>query len=229
MSKYGIGQPVARFEDPRLLRGRGHFQDDQNLAGQVYVVFVRSPHAHARLGAIDTAAAVSLPGVLAVFTGEEVAADGLGTMAMRLQRKRPDGSPMFQRPHPGLARGKVRHVGDPVAMVVAESVAEAKDAAERVAVDYQELPSVTDTAAAALPGAPVVWDECPDNICNLFEAGDKRATEAAFAGAAHVVERRYRISRVFAHYMEPRGAIGVWDPGEDRYTLYADCQYPHRV
>ncbi len=150
-------------------------------------------------------------------------------MAMRLQRKRPDGSPMFQRPHPGLARGKVRHVGDPLAMVVAETTAQAKDAAELVSVDYEELPSVTGTAAAAAPGAPAVWDECPDNICNVFEAGDKAAADAAFARAAHVVKRRYVISRVFAHYMEPRGAIGSYDPGEERYTLYADCQYPHRV
>jgi aerobic carbon-monoxide dehydrogenase large subunit len=229
MTKYGIGQPVSRFEDPRLLRGRGRYQDDMNLPGQAYAVFVRSPYAHARIGAVDTTAAAAMPGVLAVYTGEDVAKDGLGTMAMRLQRKRPDGSPMFQRPHPGLARGKVRHVGDPLAMVVAETTAQAKDAAELVAVDYQELPSVTATAAAAAPGAPAVWDECPDNICNVFEAGDKAAADAAFARAAHVVKRRYVISRVFAHYMEPRGAIGSYDAGEERYTLYADCQYPHRV
>ncbi len=229
MAKYGIGQPVSRFEDPRLLRGRGRYQDDLNLPGQAYTVFLRSPHAHARLRAVDTSAGAALPGVLAIFTGEDVARDGLGTMAMRLQRKRPDGAPMFARPHPGLARGRVRHVGDPVAMIVAETLAQAKDAAERVAVDYQPLPSVTDTAAATEPGAPPVWDECPDNISNLFEAGDKAATAAAFARAARIVRRRYPISRVYAHYMETRGAVGSYDPGEDRYTLYADCQYPHRV
>ena len=130
MTKYGIGQPVSRFEDPRLLRGRGRYQDDLTLPGQAYAVFLRSPHAHARIRAVDTAAAVAMPGVLAVFSGADVAADGLGTMAMRLQRKRPDGLPMFARPHPGLARDRVRYVGDPVAMVVAESVAQAKDAAE---------------------------------------------------------------------------------------------------
>ncbi|HEU0156473.1 MAG TPA: xanthine dehydrogenase family protein molybdopterin-binding subunit, partial [Stellaceae bacterium] len=160
MTKYGIGQPVSRFEDPRLLRGRGHYQDDVNLPGQAHAVLVRSPFAHARLGAIDTAGAKAAPGVLAVYTGEDLARDGLGTMAMRLQRKRPDGSPMFARPHPGLARGEVRYVGDPVALVVAESEAQAKDAAELVAAAYEELPSVTDTAAAALPGAPPVWAEC---------------------------------------------------------------------
>jgi aerobic carbon-monoxide dehydrogenase large subunit len=227
--KFGIGQPVSRFEDPRLLRGHGRYQDDFNLPGQAYAVFLRSPHAHARIRAIDAAAAAAAPGVLAVFTGEDVARDGLGTMAMHLQRRRPDGSPMFAPPHPGLARGRVRHVGDPLAMIVAESLAEAKDAAELVAVDYEPLASVTDTAAAAMPGAPAVWGECPDNVSNLFEAGDKGLTEAAFACAAHIVRRRYVISRVYAQYMEPRGALGVWDPGDNRFTLYADCQYPHRV
>jgi carbon-monoxide dehydrogenase large subunit len=229
MAKYGIGQPVSRFEDPRLLRGRGHYQDDRNLPGQAHAVFLRSPHAHARIGAIDIAAAAAAPGVLAVYTGEDVARDGLGTMAMRLARKRPDGAPMFARPYPGLARERVRHVGDPVAMLVAESLARAKDAAELVAIAYEPLPAVTDTWAAVSPGAPSVWDECPDNISNLYEAGHKTAADAAFAGAAHIVRRRYPISRVYAHYMEPRGAIGAYDPGEDRYTLYADCQYPHRV
>ena len=229
MSKYGIGQPVSRFEDPRLLRGRGRYQDDLSLPGQAYAVLVRSPYAHARLGTIGTRAAEAAPGVLAVYTGRDLAEDGLGTMAMRLQRKRPDGTPMFARPHPGLAQGRVRYVGDPVAMVVAETIAQAKDAAELVAVEYEELPSVTDTAAAAGPGAAPVWDECPDNVSNLYEAGDKTAADAAFARATHIVRRRYLISRVFAHYIEPRGALGSWDPGEGRYTLYCDCQYPHRV
>ena len=229
MTKYGIGQPVSRFEDPRLLRGRGRYQDDVNLPRQAYAVFLRSPHAHAWIGAIDTAAAAAAPGVLAAYTGEDVARDGLGTMSVRLQRKRPDGSPMFARPHPGLARGKVRHVGDPVAMIVAETSAQARDAADLIAVDYDPLPLVTDTAAAGQPGAPPVWDECPDNVSSLFEAGDKAATEAALASAPHVIRRRYVISRVYAHYMETRGALGTFDPGEERYTLYADCQYPHRV
>jgi carbon-monoxide dehydrogenase large subunit len=229
MTKYGIGQPVSRFEDPRLLRGNGRYQDDLNLPGQAHAVFLRSPHAHARIRSIDTAAAAAAPGVLAVYTGADVARDGLGTMAMRLVRKRPDGSPMFARPHPGLVQDRVRHVGDPVAMIVAETVAAARDAAEAVAVDYGILPAVTDTVAAATPGAPAVWDECPDNISHLFTAGDKAATETAFAGASHIVKGRYVISRVYAQYLEPRGAIGLYDKGEDRYTLYADCQYPHRV
>src|SRR5579864_6762304 len=149
-------------------------------------------------------------------------------MGVPFQRKRPDGSPMFARAFLGLARERVRHVGEPVLFIVAESLAKAKDAAELANIDYEVLPSVTDTAEAA-EGKIAVWDECPDNISNLFEAGNKAAADAAFAGAAHRVRRRYVISRVYAHFIEPRGAIGQWDPGEDRFTLYADVQYPHRV
>jgi aerobic carbon-monoxide dehydrogenase large subunit len=152
----------------------------------------------------------------------------LGVMGVPFQRKRPDGSPMFARAHLGLAQGTVRYVGEPIAFVVAETLAQAKDAAELIDIDYQELPSVTDTAEAA-EGTIAVWPDCPDNISNLFEVGNKAGTEAAFAKAAHIVKRRYIISRVYAHFMEPRGAIGVWEPGEDRFTLYADVQYPHRV
>jgi aerobic carbon-monoxide dehydrogenase large subunit len=228
MGQFGIGQPVRRFEDKRLLSGNGCFQHDVNLPGQAHAVVVRSPHAHARLRAIDLFTASSAPGVLAIYTGADLAAAGLGMMGVPFQRKRPDGSPMFWRAHRGLAEGRVRHVGEPVAFVVAETLAEARDAAELVDIDYEILPAVTDTEEAAAGKHPV-WDECPDNISNLFESGNKAATEAAFAQAAHVVKRRYVISRVYAHFMEPRGAIGVWDPGEERYTLYADVQYPHRV
>jgi carbon-monoxide dehydrogenase large subunit len=227
VSKFGIGQPVSRFEDPRLVRGEGRFQNDVNLPGQAHAVLVRSIHAHARLSAVDTARASKVPGVLAVFTGDDLARDPLGTMKMTLPRKRPDGSPMFASPHRGLTRGRVRYVGDPIALVVAETLAAAEDAAELVRVDYEPLPSVTATAAAI--GGPPVWDECPDNVSNVFESGDRTAAEAALAGAARVVKRRYVITRVHAQYMEPRGALGVYDPGEDRYTLYADVQYPHRV
>ena len=228
MNKFGIGQPVKRFEDRRLLSGNGRFINDVNLAGQAYAVVARSPHAHARIVSIDLTAARAAPGVLGVFTGEDVAADALGTMAPTVQRKRPDGSPMFARSHPGLALDRVRYVGDPFALVIAESLMQAKDAAELIDVAYDDLPSVTDTAQAAR-GETAVWEECPDNISNVFESGDKAATEAAFAKAAHIVRRRYVISRVYAHFMEPRGVIGSYDAGEDRYTLYADVQYPHRV
>ncbi len=229
MGQFGIGQAVTRFEDPRLLRGEGRFLNDVNLPGQAHAVLVRSPHAHARIRSIATSAATRAPGVLAVFTGADLARDGLGTMRMTLKRTRPDGSPMWAPPHRGLTQDRVRYVGDPVALVIAEAPAEAKDAAELVQVDYEPLPSVTSTADAANPGSAPVWDECPDNISNVFETGDRAATDAAFARAHRIVRRRYVISRVHAQYMEPRGALGVYDPGEDRYTLYADVQYPHRV
>ena len=225
MGQFGIGQAVTRFEDRRLLQGGGRYLDDVNLPGQAHGVLVRSMHAHAALRRVDVKAALKAPGVLAVFTGADVA--DLGTMQMTLKRKRPDGSPMFAPPHRGLAQGRARYVGDPIALVVAQTRAQAEDAAELVEVDYAPLPSVTATADA-IGGAPV-WDECPDNVSNLFEAGDKAATDAAFAAAARVVRRRYVITRVHAQYMEPRGVIGTWDPAEERYTLYADVQYPHRV
>ncbi|MBS0219918.1 MAG: xanthine dehydrogenase family protein molybdopterin-binding subunit [Proteobacteria bacterium] len=227
--KFGVGQPVTRFEDTRLLRGRGRFQDDVNMPHQAYCVFVRSPHAHARIRAIDVDAAAAAPGVVAVYTGKDYLADGLGMPKANMPRKKADGSPMFAPQRPALIVDRVRYVGDPVAMVIANSLAEAKDAAELVEVDYEPLPSVTSTADAARPGAPRVWDENPDNISHLYERGDKAATEAAFARAHRIVKRRYVITRVHAQYMEPRGAIGTYDEGEDRFTLYADVNYPHRV
>src|SRR5213593_1366287 len=229
MGQFGIGQGIKRVEDVRLLRGGGRYLDDVNVPGQTYAVIVRSPHAHARLRDFDISAAQRAPGVIAVFTAADLAKDGLGTMVMTLKRKRPDGSPMFARPHLGLTQDRVRYVGDPIALVVAETRAQAEDAADLVQVDYEPLPSVTSTAEAPQPGSAAVWDECPDNISNVFESGDKVATEAAFARAHRVVRRRYIITRVHAQYMEPRGSLGVYDPNEDRYTLYADVQYPHRV
>src|SRR6266511_621183 len=225
MGQFGIGQSVKRFEDVRLLRGEGRFHHDVNQPGQAHMVVVRSTHAHARIRCIDTAAAAAAPGVVAVFTGADV--QGLSTMKMTLKRKRPDGSPMWARPHRGLTRDRARYVGDPIALVIAETAAQAADAAEAVRVDYEPLPAVTCTADAI--GGASVWDECPDNVSNLFEVGDKAATDAAFATATRVIRRRYVITRVHAQYMEPRGALGVYDPGEDRYTLHADVQYPHRV
>jgi len=227
MGEFGIGQAIKRFEDVRLLRGEGRFLNDVNLPGQTHAVIVRSTHAHAIIRALDADAASRAPGVLAVFTGADVARDGLGTMKMTLKRKRPDGAPMFAPPHHGLTADRARYVGDPIALVVAETLDQAEDAAALVRVDYEPLPSVTATADA-IGGAPV-WDECPDNISNIFEAGDAKAADAAIAAAPRVIRRRYFISRVHAQYMEPRGALGVYDPGEDRYTLYADVQYPHRV
>jgi aerobic carbon-monoxide dehydrogenase large subunit len=229
VGEFGIGQSVARFEDPRLLRGEGRFVHDVNPPGQLHAVLLRSPHAHARIVKIDTAAAAAAPGVAAALTGEDYAREGFGGPSPTLKRMRPDGSPMFWRGHPVLARDRVRYVGDPVAMVVAETLGQAKDAAELVEVEYEALPAVSSTAEAARAGAPSVWDECPDNISNVFELGNRAAADAAFATAAHVVKRRYVITRVHAQYMEARGAVAVYEPAEDKYTLYTDVQYPHRM
>ena len=229
MSKYGIGQPVLRFEDPRLLRGQGKFINDWNQPGQAHMVVVRSPHAHARIRSINVDAARGSPGVLAVWTGADYAADGLGMPKANMPRKRPDGKPMFAPQRPALVVDRVRYVGDPVALVVAETIAQAKDAAELVEVDYEALPSVTLTEDTVKPGAPAVWDECPDNISNFTERGKKAEVDEAFKSAARVIKRRYVITRVHAQYMEPRGTLGVYDEGEDRLVLYADVQYPHRV
>ena len=229
MEKFGIGQAIPRFEDSRLLRGGGKFQDDRNVAGQAYAYVLRSPHAHARILSIDPSAARAAPGVLGVYTGADYQADGLGMPKAVMPRKRPDGSPMFAPQRPAIVIDRVRYVGDPVAFIVAESLAEAKDAAELIAVEYEMLPSATATYESAQPGAAPVWDECPDNISNFVERGNKAKTDAAFASAARIIRRRYVISRVHAQYMEPRGALGVYDATEDHYTLYADCQYPHRV
>ena len=229
MAKFGIGQGVTREEDPRLLKGRGLFVNDVNLPDQTYAIVLRSPHAHAEIGSIDTSIAAALPGVLAIYTGEDVAADNLGAPGMPAKWLRPDGDPMKYRPQPALALGRVRYVGDAVALIVADTLAQAQDAAEAVLVDYQPLPSVTDTARTVDADAPLVWDDSPDNVSGLYQAGDDAATAAAFARADRIVSRRFVISRVFAHYMEVRGAIGAYDEREDRYLLHADVQYPHRV
>ncbi len=227
--KFGVGQPVRRYEDVRLLTGRGHYQDDNVLPRQTWCVFVRSPHAHAWIRGIDTSAAKASPGVVAVYTAADYNADGISMPKANMPRKKRDGSPMFAPQRPALIADRVRYVGDPVAMVIAETLAEAKDAAELVDVTYESLPSVTNVADAAEPGSPVVWDENGDNISHTFDRGDKAATDAAFAKAKHIVRRRYVITRVHAQFMEPRGSLGVFDKFEDRYTLYADVNYPHRV
>ena len=229
MEKFGIGQGVTREEDPRLLKGRGLFVNDVNLPDQSYAIMLRSPHAHADIVSIDASVATELPGVLRVFTGEDVAADNLGVPGMPAKWRRPDGGSMKYRPQPPLALGRVRYVGDPVVLIVAETLAQAQAAAEAVMVDYRPLPSITDTALTIDADAPLVWDDSPDNVSGLYQAGDDAATEAAFAEADLIVSRRFVISRVFAQYMETRGAIGAYDQREDRYLLHADVQYPHRV
>ncbi len=229
MEKFGIGQGVLREEDPRLLRGNGLFVNDVNLPGQAHAIVLRSPHAHADILGIDTSAASDLSGVLAIYTGEDIFADNLGVPGMPVKWLRPDGQPMKSRPQPPLALGRVRYVGDPVVLVVAETLDQATDAAEAVMVNYDPLPSITDTAKTIDKDAPRVWDDYPDNVSGLYQAGDEAATDKAFEHAHRIVKRRFTISRVFAHYLETRGAIGSYDPREDRFLLHADVQYPHRV
>lgn len=227
--KFGIGQPVRRFEDVRLLTGKGRYQDDRVIPRAAWCVLILSPYAHAKIVSIDTAEAKRMPGVLAVYTGADYAADKLSMPKANMPRKKRDGSPMFAPQRPAMVTDRARYVGDPVGMVIAETLAQAKDAAEAVIVDYDALPAVTNVADAAEPGTPVVWEENGDNISHTLERGNKDATNAAFAAAAHIVRRRYVVTRVHAQYMEPRGSIGTYDPGEERYTLYSDVNYPHRV
>jgi len=178
MREFGIGQSVPRSEDDRLLRGRGRYTDDIVLPRQAVLYVLRSPHAAARIRAIDVAAARAAPGVLAVLTGADADDDGLGTFTSRVTRQRRDGRPNFVPPFRVLALDRVHRVGEPVVAVIAESPAAAKDAAELIVVDYEERPAVTATAAASRPGAPPVWDEVPDNVCFVYELGDKNAVDA---------------------------------------------------
>jgi carbon-monoxide dehydrogenase large subunit len=224
----GIGQTVRRKEDARLVTGRGNYSDDVNLPGQAYGAAVRSPHAHARIRSIDVAAARAMPGVLAVLTGQDALADGLtriphlaaaGTPPDIVLHNR-DGSPVPVAPHFVLATDRVRHVGAAVAFVIAETIAQAKDAAEMVVVDYQPLPAVIDATAAVAKDAPRLYDDLP-NIMIDAEVGDAKATDAAFARAAHITRLDTWVNRVTGVPMEPRAAVGVYDPATERYTLYA--------
>ncbi len=187
MAKFGIGQAVKRTEDERLLTGHGRYTDDVALPNQAYAYVLRSPHAHAGVGAIDTAAARAVPGVLLVLTGADVRDDGLGPVPCMADLKNRDGSPRANTDRHVLAIDRVRHVGDPVALIVAETLSQAQDAAELVEVEYEELPAVTDTVGATKPGAPQLWDTAPNNIGFDWGRGDEAATKAAFAKADRVV------------------------------------------
>ena len=229
MPKFGMGQPVPRTEDPRLLTGRGQYVSDVSLPNMTYGYPARSPHAHARIVSIDVTRAKAAPGVLAVYTYEDVAAAGLGVTTPHFPpRKRPlDDSPEYFTPHPGLAHEYVRFVGDPVAFIVAETREQAKDAVELVEVDYETLPSVTSTALATDPASPQLWEKFPNNISNHFQIGDKEAVDAAFEKAAHVVSQQFVINRISTNSMETRGCVGDYDAFEERYTLHSDTQTPH--
>ena len=230
--KFGIGQSAPRVEDWRLLRGEGRYTDDIDLPGQAWAFVVRSPHAHARIVSIDTGEAARAPGVLGVFTAADLAADGVGFLPNLLAASsftRPDGSPVYTPPRPALAEGKVAFVGDPVAFVVAERATQAKDAAELVEVDYAPLPGIPSLAAATVAGAPALWDECPDNVGFRVRVGDHEKVARALEGSAHRVRSHLEISRVCPNPMEPRAAIGHYDPFDGRYILYEGSQAPHAI
>jgi aerobic carbon-monoxide dehydrogenase large subunit len=225
----GFGQPLKRQEDPRLITGRGRFGDDFVLAGQAYACFVRSPHPHARIRAIDPAAALAMPGVVAVLTGRDAAADGLAGIPHRpvptnpneFPLGGPEAAPIFVAPYPPLPTDRARFVGEAVAMVVAETAALAVDAAPCVHVDWEPLASVTATRDAAAVGAPVLWEGLGRNVCVDSIAGDARGADAAFRAAAHVVRLETWVPRVTGVPMEPRAALGVHDAATGRFTLYA--------
>ncbi len=227
MGEFAIGQGVPRFEDPRLVQGRGRYIDDVVYPGMAVGVVLRSPHGHAKINSIDTTTAKAAPGVLAVITAADWKEAGLGELPSHSGLKLRDGSTMFKPPYPVLAEDRVRWIGDPVAFVVAETNAQAADAAEMIEVDYEPLPAVVSTAKAAEPGAAKVWDGCADNISFVELIGDKAATDAAFAKAAHIAKHRFVINRVTAAAMEPRGAVGVYLPAEDRYIIHTPAQRAH--
>jgi carbon-monoxide dehydrogenase large subunit len=227
VQKFAMGQSVSRVEDPRLVQGLGRYSDDVNLPRQAYAVVVRSTHAHARLTRIDSTRALRAPGVLTVLTGADLIGDGVGNLPTDATRKRRDGSPAFTPPRPALARDRVRHVGDPVALVVAASAEAAADAAELVAVDYAPLPAVIGAERATRSGAPAVWDEAPDNVAFVWEAGSRDTVARAFAQAAHVTHLDFVVTRVAAAPLEPRAAVGDFDRRSGRYTLYTGIQGPH--
>ena len=226
--KFGIGQPVPRTEDPRFLKGEGNYVDDIILPGQAYGYVLRSPHAHAKVLSVDTAAAESSPGILLVLTGAHIAAEGIDGIPsfvppMAFGAPMPKASPK----HPILARDRVRHVGDPVAFVVAETLEQAMDAAELVEIDYEALPAIASTAGATKDGAPLVWDAADNNIWFTVERGDRAATDAAFEKASHITRLTINNNRVSANAMEPRATNVSYLAATDHATIYTESQAPH--
>ncbi|HYW03611.1 MAG TPA: xanthine dehydrogenase family protein molybdopterin-binding subunit [Gammaproteobacteria bacterium] len=226
MAKFGVGQPVSRLEDARLLTGHGQYVADIDLPGQLHAVVLRSPHAHAAIRSLDATAAESAPGVVAVYTGEDLARDGIGDLPCLAQVKSRDGSDLVTPPRPALARGRVRYVGDPVAVVVAQTREQAGDAVDRIEVEYEMLDAVTDTARALDEDAPRVREEAPGNLCFDWEKGDAEAAGKAFAGAARVVSLDLVNNRVVGNPMETRGAIGSVDE-QGRLVLHVSSQGTH--
>jgi carbon-monoxide dehydrogenase large subunit len=225
LTKFGVGQPVRRSEDPKLVRGEGCYTDDLSRAGQAYAVMVRGRDAHGTIRSIDTATAKAMPGVLAVCTAADLSA--YGPLKCNLPLKNRDGSPMRYTPRPALAGDKVRFVGDPVACVIAETIAQAKDAAEAVAIDVEPLPVVLKPADAVKPGASLVFDAVPNNIALDFHYGDADKVAEAFARAKHVTRLETSNQRLVVNAMEPRSAIGEYDNADSKWTLYSSSQGVH--
>ena len=222
----GIGASPKRKEDLRFLSGRGNYTDDINRPNQTYAVMLRSPHAHAAIRGINTAAAAAMPGVVAIYTGGDMV---VGSLPCGWLIHNKDGSPMNEPGHPPLAQGKVRHVGDIVAVVIAETRPQARDAAEAIAVDYEVLPAATSMAAALAAGAPLLHEGAPGNVCYDWHIGDLAVNQAAFAQAKHVVEFELVNNRLIPNAMEPRAAIGDYDRTTDQHTLYTTSQNPHVI
>jgi carbon-monoxide dehydrogenase large subunit len=225
----GIGASVRRKEDLRFLSGRGQYTDDINRPGQTHAYMLRSPHAHAAIRSIDTAAAKAMPGVLSIFTGADLAAENIGGIPCGWQIHNKDGSPMAEPMHPALAIGKVRHVGDQVAVVIAETRAQARDAAEAIIVDYDVLPAAATMDQALAAGAPQIHEAAPGNLCYDWHIGDRAVLDAAFAKAHKVVAFETTNNRLVPNAMEPRAAIGDFDPQSGDYTLYTTSQNPHVI
>jgi len=229
MTFEGIGASVRRKEDLRFLSGNGHYTDDINRPHQLHAHILRSDRPHARIGGMDTKAAAAMPGVVAVYTGADMQADNIGGLPCGWQIHNKDGTPMAEPMHPVLATGKVRHVGDPVAVVVAETKQQAKDAAEAIAIDYTDLPGVATLREAVAAGATAVHDDAPGNVCYDWHIGDKAVVDAAFARAAHVVKLDLTNNRLIPNAMEPRAAVGEFDRTTGDYTLYTTSQNPHVI
>ena len=227
MAGTGIGARVERKEDFRFITGKGNYTDDINRPGQAYAYFLRSPHAHANIRKIDTKKASAMPGVVAILTGADIEKDKVGGLICGWMIHSKDGSPMKSGGHPALAQGKVRYVGDHVAVVIADSLAEAKDAAEAIVVDYELLKPVVDLGSATKKGNPVIHDAAPDNQVYDWHLGDKGAVDAAFKKAKHITKIDLVNNRLVPNAMEPRAAVGDYNPGEDAFTLYTTSQNPH--
>jgi len=222
--RFAIGQPVPRSEDPVLLRGEGHYSDDFNLPGQAYAVIVRSPMAHGLIHKVETSVARAMPGVLAVHTAADLEKGGIGPLPARQVMNNRDGTPMLQPVRHALATDKVRYVGEAVAAVIAETVAQAKDAAEAAEVDIEALPAVTEPSAATAPGGPRLYDDVPENVGLDFHFGDSAAVAEAFARAAHVTRLELRSNRIVVNPIEPRAALAEYDPARRHFTLHVGCQ-----